>query len=105
MALGATLVADDQTDVTQRQDGLLLSAPAPIRGLIEARGVGLLRAHSSDGVLHAVVDLDTVEQDRLPHPHYAEILGTSVICLHKVVSDAWPAALVQYLSGGRSAPE
>lgn len=40
---GATLVADDQVDLMFGEGGLWGAAPAKIAGLIEARGIGLLR--------------------------------------------------------------
>ena len=43
MALGARLVADDRTEIRATPAGLMARCPsAAIRGLIEARGVGLL---------------------------------------------------------------
>jgi len=44
MAIGHTLIADDQTDVTRHADRLWASAPPSIKGMIEARGVGILHA-------------------------------------------------------------
>lgn len=104
ISLGATLIADDQTLVTARDGGLWLSAPDTIRGLIEARGVGLLHAETTEAQLHAVANLDRDEAARLPTVHCIDILGHSVPCLHKVASPAWPAALVQYLRAGRREP-
>lgn len=43
IALGAELIADDATEVFTGPTGPLLSAPTPIKGRIEARGLGLLR--------------------------------------------------------------
>lgn len=40
---GGTLVADDQVDLVFGEGGLWGSAPANIAGLIEARGIGLIR--------------------------------------------------------------
>jgi hypothetical protein len=40
---GGTLVADDQVDLVFGDGGLWGSAPEKIAGLIEARGIGLLR--------------------------------------------------------------
>lgn len=55
---GALLVADDQVDVSFAHGGLWGAAPANISGLIEARGVGLIRLPVSSGVrIAAVFDL------------------------------------------------
>ncbi|MFZ9450406.1 MAG: HPr kinase/phosphorylase [Alphaproteobacteria bacterium] len=40
---GAALVADDRVDLRRRGTCLVASPPAPLRGLVEARGVGILR--------------------------------------------------------------
>ncbi|MDA7423736.1 HPr kinase/phosphorylase [Thalassococcus lentus] len=103
MALGADLVSDDQTTVTREEEGrLLLSAPSAIQGMIEARGLGLLGADSRRPVpLYAVVDLDRMETERLPPFRTTEVLGLPVPLLHNSEWDAFPAALVQYLKGGR----
>ena len=44
IADGALLVADDYTVVEVANDSLHASAPSPIVGLIEARGVGIVSA-------------------------------------------------------------
>ena len=104
IALGATLVADDRVIVTRTQNRLLLSCPDSIRGLIEARGVGLLKAYPVDTApLSAVVDLDRIETDRLPPWREAEFLGLPVPLFHNCASTSFPAALMQYLTGGRHA--
>jgi HPr kinase/phosphorylase len=55
---GALLVADDQVDVSFGKGGLWGAAPANIAGLIEARGIGLLRLPFAPGVrIAAVFDL------------------------------------------------
>lgn len=98
MGLGALLVADDRVILTPDTRGIAVSAPDPIRGLIEARGVGLLRADVADTArLCVVVDLDQRETDRLPPERQTEILGHSVPLLHNAAHASFPAALVQYL--------
>lgn len=105
MALGCTLIADDQTALLRDGDVLWASAPATIKGMIEARGVGLLRAEATEAPIDLVVDLDQTERDRLPHRHNVTLLGLQRPCLHSAPSAAWPAALVQYLKHGRREPE
>ncbi len=55
---GARLIADDQV-IMQAQDGqVVCTAPAAIAGMIEIRGVGLVRVSETSGVaLALVVDL------------------------------------------------
>ncbi|HZD25785.1 MAG TPA: HPr kinase/phosphatase C-terminal domain-containing protein [Alphaproteobacteria bacterium] len=77
IAGGAVLVADDQVEVTAEEDGLTARAPAPIRGLIEVRGVGLVRMPwLAEARLMVVVDLTGRSAvPRLPDPAEAEIAG------------------------------
>ncbi|KIC52012.1 HPr kinase/phosphatase C-terminal domain-containing protein [Tateyamaria sp. ANG-S1] len=105
MGLGASLISDDQTDLTHETGGILLSAPTTIRDQIEARGVGILNAKSVTAPLHLVVDLDVLETQRLPVPHQAVILNQAFPCIHKVDTPAWPFAVLQYVKGGRSDTE
>jgi HPr kinase/phosphorylase len=104
IALGARLVADDGVILRRDGDRLLARAPDPIRGLIEARGVGLLRADVLDDVPVAlVVDLGQTETSRLPPHRMTEIEGVLLPLLHKVASPHFAAAVRQYLLGGRGA--
>ncbi len=76
---GATLVADDSTHL--RRDGarVLASAPGTIAGLIEARGVGLLRLPALDEAPVAfVADLDAREPERLPPPRSVALCGVDL---------------------------
>ena len=67
IALGATLVADDRTDVTRHGEQVIASVPDTIGGLIEARYVGILRVEDHGPVpLGLVVDLAHTEHQRLP---------------------------------------
>jgi HPr kinase/phosphorylase len=100
MALGADLVADDRTMLTQETCGVRLSAPAAIRGMIEARGLGLLRARPVEAPLHLALDLDARETDRLPPWRETDLLGQRTRLLHISASPHFPAALMQYLRMG-----
>ena len=102
---GARLVADDGVLLSRAPDGRVLArAPAAIRGLIEARGVGLLRAEPVDDVpLALVIDLSRTEEERLPPARTTALLGATLPLLHKVASPHFAAAVRQYLAGGRSA--
>jgi HPr kinase/phosphorylase len=104
MGMGAQLVADDGVLLSRAPDGRVLArAPASIRGLIEARGVGLLRARAVDDVpLAVVIDLSRVESDRFPPERTTKLLGTELPLLHKVESPHFSAAIRQYLAEGRS---
>ena len=105
MALGATLIADDRVQVTSSSDaGVLMTAPEALEGLIEARGLGLLKAPFRTARLAAVVDLAAVETQRLPDRHETLIAYEVFPTFRKVESANFPAMLVAYLKGGRAAP-
>ncbi|WP_228156730.1 HPr kinase/phosphorylase [Fuscovulum blasticum] len=103
LALGARLVSDDRTALRRGAAGLLAFCPGPaIRGLIEARGIGLLRAEPLDEAPVAlVIDLGTVETDRLPPRRQINLLGMTLPLLRKPQIDPVAEALMLYLQGDR----
>lgn len=102
MALGAELVADDRVILTKAGGAVCASAPDTINGMIEARGIGLLKARTTGPVpVGCVIDLDQVETARMPPVRQAILLGQSVTMLYRVDSLHFPAALMQYLKEGR----
>jgi len=105
MAYGLVLVADDQTCLNRATEGhILTTSPTQIRGIIEARGVGLLAADTTNrAILALVIDMGVVEQARLPDHKVAIYLQQEIPLLHKVESCHFPAAVFQYLKGGRTA--
>lgn len=70
MGAGWRLVADDWTDLRPGVDGPVASAPPRLRGLIEVRGIGIVRvAALSEARVAAAVELVSPEnQPRLPDP-------------------------------------
>jgi serine kinase of HPr protein (carbohydrate metabolism regulator) len=80
---GARLVADDRTDLTVEQGRLVARPPAILAGLIEARGIGILRL-PADSLLPAapvalVVDLvAAADIERMPAPQAETLLGVAV---------------------------
>ncbi|WP_456388308.1 HPr kinase/phosphorylase [Profundibacter sp.] len=104
MALGAELVSDDKTCVRCRDGEVIATAPPTIKGLIEARGIGILMADTcAAAVVRLVVDLEHDEQDRLPPHRNYNLLGQTLPLLHNVKAAYFAAAILQYLKGGRSA--
>jgi HPr kinase/phosphorylase len=103
LALGARLVSDDRTLVWRDGDSLFARCPAQtIRGLIEARGVGLLRADPLDRAqVTLAVDLDRDEDQRLPPRRVITILGCDLPLVLRVRNDHLPAAMMLYLRNGR----
>jgi len=104
MAHGAVLVSDDRTSVRRCEDALIASAPQAIKGLIEARGVGVLTADTCEAaIIRLIVDLEQQEQERLPPLRGYNLLGQTVPLLHKVNTAHFAAAILQHLKGGRNA--
>ncbi|MCE9508084.1 MAG: HPr kinase/phosphatase C-terminal domain-containing protein [Alphaproteobacteria bacterium] len=90
IAAGGMLVSDDQVVVERHQDKIMVSAPPAIHGLIEVRGVGLLKYPAAPPTqLRLVVDLVPREEvPRLPERESADILGIAIPLLKLHAFDA-----------------
>lgn len=94
IALGAELVADDQTLIRHENKNLIARCPETISHLIEARGLGILTPPTrSDVALTLVVDLETVQSQRVPPPEAYELFGITLPLFRRAPLDAFPAAL------------
>jgi HPr kinase/phosphorylase len=70
----ARLVSDDRAELEPRHGRLLVRPPAPIRGLIEIRGLGIRRLPFEPvAVVGLAVDLGAADAQRLPLPQAREI--------------------------------
>ncbi len=106
MALGAQLVGDDRIDLAEDAGRVIADAPPAIRGLVEARGIGLLRADTAGPVpVSVVVDLGQETSKRLPDPMTVPVLRQTVPLLHAAGIPNLAAALMQYVKMGRVDPE
>lgn len=106
MAFGASLVSDDRVLVSLEAGHLVARAPATIIGLVEARGVGILRATPVEQTrLALVVDLDKSERDRLPEMHHYQLCDQTLPCLHRVEAPHFAASILQTLKAGRQTPD
>lgn len=104
MACGATLVADDRTDLFLRDGKVMARCPEQLRGMIEARGLGILHAPTqSEAAVALVVDLSSTETDRLPPRRSAFFLGVALDLVLGSPHDHFPAAVLCYLRHGRLA--
>ncbi|WP_386806145.1 HPr kinase/phosphorylase [Litorisediminicola beolgyonensis] len=101
IARGARLIADDAVEVRTVPEGLHLSCPEAGRGLIEARGVGLLRAEPVEALAALVVDLDQDEAERLPPARSYTILSHPLPLLGKSRYIDMADAIPLCLTGGR----
>lgn len=103
MGMDATLVADDRVTVTNVEGVLAAHCPPAIKGMIEARGVGLLAANTQTTTLITrVVDLDQIEPDRLPPHRSLSILGVEVDLVFGKDTPNLAAALNQLMQIGRA---
>ncbi len=103
--LFARLVADDRVHLEAVGGRLLARPAAALAGLIEVRGVGLLRvAHEPSAVVGFVVDLAAADAVRLPEPdkRRANIDG---ILLPRLAVAPDAAALPLVLAFINSSPE
>ena len=79
LALGASLVADDQCNLIIKNDGIRISKPASLPNSIEMRGIGLVSVPMiMQTNLDWVVNLDEIETERMPNRKFTNIRGYSV---------------------------
>lgn len=104
MALGAVLVADDRVVLTRAGPRLIAACPPALAGLVEARGVGLLRAPAADPVAVALAaDLGQPPGGRLPPCRRCDLLGLAVDLVAGPLTPHLGPALLQLLRHGRAA--
>lgn len=103
MALGAELVADDRVILQRRDAQVMAHCPPALQGMIEARGLGLLRARPlSAAPLALVADLGAAETDRLPPRRHVAVLGLQLPLVLRADAAHFSFALLQYLRCGRA---
>ncbi|WP_158617239.1 HPr kinase/phosphorylase [Falsigemmobacter faecalis] len=102
MGFGGRLVADDQLRVRATAGGLIASAPPGLPHLIEARGIGLLRAELyPETTLHLWVELTQRQGPRLPQLCDRELLNHRLELVSAPLSCHLGAAIRQYIRCGR----
>jgi HPr kinase/phosphorylase len=77
---GARLLADDQALLQRAGDQVLVRAPAAIAGLIEVRGVGIVRVDAlEEAPLALVADLvPSTQVERIPDNRFEVVLGLTI---------------------------
>ena len=76
---GARLIADDRVDLTRHGTRVTVSAPARIAGLLEVRGLGILRFPYVEAPLTHAIELVAVDAvDRLPAPDAELFCGIAI---------------------------
>lgn len=103
IALGAVLIADDRVVLRSQGAGVTLHCPPTIKGLIEARGIGILNAdHVAEAPLACVVDMGQHELDRLPGRRNVTYLGTEIPLLWRCDAPHFAAGILHLVTYGRS---
>ncbi len=91
--LHARLVADDQVVLVPSEGGLIASPPPSLAGLLEIRGVGIVRlSHMAQSRLGLVVDLSSNPPPRMPEPHELETVLDGTKMRRMALDAADPAA-------------
>ena len=95
---GAELVADDRVDLTAEGTRLFAAAPPALAGLLEARGIGILKiAYRTRAEVVVVVDLIAAGEtaERLPDRHTATLAGVVLPATRLKAFEASAAAKVR----------
>ena len=101
IALGASLVADDKTLVTQEENHVIARCPAAIKGLIEARAIGFLRPKLiQETRLHLIIDLNHRETSRLPEQKYHDLFGVKLSLIYPTHMDGFASAVYILVQSG-----
>ena len=79
IALGSTLVADDQCEIVKKNNKLSVFKPTSLPSSIEIRGVGLVSVPMAvETSLDWVVNMDEAEKERMPDLRFTEIDGYKI---------------------------
>lgn len=103
IGLGAVLISDDLTRVTSGENAPIAHAPDQMRGVIEARGLGLIHVPMQDRApVKLVVDMAEVEQERLPPSRPVTfVVNQPVRTVWRVDAASFPSALFNMIKHGR----
>lgn len=95
---GARLVADDQAELRRAGERVMVRAPAEIAGLIEVRGIGILKVEPlAEAALAMCVDLVlSAEVERLPEIRSEDVLGLAVPSIALSPFEASAAAKLRF---------
>lgn len=103
MGFGCDLIADDRTVISVADGQLLARCPDTMKGMIEARGVGILQAEPQlCGEVALVVDLNELETARMPPPREITLLGCTLPLIWRVEGPQFAPAILQILKSGWS---
>ena len=94
---GARLVADDQAELQRTAKHVLVRSPMAIAGLLEVRGIGIVRVEPlAEAPLALLVDLVPPEEvERLPELSLEQVLGLAVRLITLAPFEASAAAKIR----------
>jgi len=100
IARGAALIADDMAPVELRDARPWLCPPPRLAGVIEARGLGLIRVVAAAAApLDLVIDMGRTETARLPERRDVLVLGHPVRQLWRVDAPHFAGSIVALMKG------
>lgn len=96
---GGQLVADDQVDVRKAAGGLYAEPPEVLRGMLEVRGIGVLRMEHCPLVQVALVIKLVAREavERLPDEAFFDCLGLQVPLLSLHAFDSSTGAKIRLM--------
>lgn len=97
MEAGADLISDDQVELCKAGEFLTASAPASIAGLLEVRGVGIVkRPHRENVALALLIDLVSPDDvPRMPDAQTEAVLGIELPILRLAAFEASTPAKIK----------
>jgi serine kinase of HPr protein (carbohydrate metabolism regulator) len=107
---GARLISDDYSQLRRENKAILVRAPEPISGLIEVRGLGILRVEAlAEAPLALIADLVAPQDvERMPEPYSETIFGLSIPLVEVAPFEASAPAKLRFalaaLTGGGTGP-
>lgn len=108
MMLGARLVADDRVELSEQSGMLMAGAPKELSGIMELRGVGLIRVVDSvpRHVIHLAIELSDDEPERVPEPETMLLVGHDIPLLrvHATVSASVLLIYIKAMQEKRNLP-
>ncbi len=104
---GAQLVADDRVILALRGESVVGSAPSSLHGLIEIRGLGIMRiAAAAEVEIALVADLTApADVERLPERRRCELAGVSLPWIALTPFEASAPAKLHFALMAALAPE
>jgi HPr kinase/phosphorylase len=96
---GAQLVADDQTLLRRERDRVIATAPPAIAGLLEIRGIGVVRVAVAEmAPLLMIADLTIASAiERMPQAQFETVLGVAIPLVALAPFEASAAARLRFL--------